>query len=54
MVFFFGVVLFVGLLLLVVGAIAFFVALSLVVGSYISPDDNAFLTLNFFGLPLLG
>lgn len=61
MVFFFGVDLFVGVLLFVVDLTAFFVALSLVVRPWLvvgpTVDDGsfglAFLTVNFFGLPWL-
>lgn len=51
MVFLFKVVLFVGVVLIVVGPTTFFSALNLVVRSWVTQDDDVFLTLNLFGLP---
>lgn len=48
MVFLFGVVLFVGVVLLVVGSTAFFVALNLVIDHGVTLDIDALLTLIFF------
>lgn len=50
--FFFGVVLFVGVVFLIVRPITFLVALNLVVGTRGKNDVNAFLTPSFFTFPL--